>query len=320
MAAFIVRRLIQSVFTVLGVMLVTFILFRLVAGDVSANFVSVKLGKEARDAWLANHGLDKPLLYNSQAGLAIWKGEFWDTQFYHHLWDCVTFRSRSYATDETLQNIIAQRARYSLSVTVPPMVIGWALAMVISCLVAYYRGTWIDKAGVFLSVLGMCVPYLAFMILGQWLVFQIYPPAAWGLRYKLNIYVPVMISVVAGLGAEVRFYRTVILDEVNRDYVRTAMAKGVPLPTIMFQHVLANCMLPILTNLVLTIPFLIMGALLLEQFFGINGMGSLLVSSVTTRDAPIVTAFTFLTAVIYTVGLLVTDILYAVFDPRIRLQ
>jgi peptide/nickel transport system permease protein len=130
----------------------------------------------------------------------------------------------------------------------------------------------------------------------------------------------VIIAVVAGLGANVRFYRTVILDEVNRDYVRTAMAKGVPMPTVMFRHVLKNCMLPILTNLVLAIPFLILGSLLLERFFGIPGLGGLMLSSIMDRDVPIVTGLTFLTAVIYTAGLLVTDILYAVFDPRIRLQ
>ncbi len=199
--------------------------------------------------------------------------------------------------------IIRQRARYSLSITVPALAMGWAAAMVVSCLVAYYRGTWIDRVGVFLSVLGMCVPYLAYMVIGQWLVFELSPPLAFGLRSRVNIYIPVIIAVLAGLGANVRFYRTVILDEVNRDYVRTAMAKGVPMPTVMFHHVLKNCMLPILTNLVLAIPFLILGSLLLERFFGIPGLGGLMLSSIMDRDVPIVTGLTFLTAVIYTAGL-----------------
>jgi peptide/nickel transport system permease protein len=320
MAAFIIRRLVQSVFTIFGVMLLTFLLFRVVAGDVSANYVSAKLGKEARAAWMANHGLDKPAIINPACRVEFWRQEFWDTQFSRHLWECATFSGRSYATDETLIDIIREKARYSLSITVPSLAMGWAGAMVVSCLVAYFRGNWIDRAGVFLSVLGMCIPYLAYMIVGQWLAFQAYPPMAWGLRYKLNIYVPVLISVVAGLGSHVRFYRTIILDEVHRDYVRTALAKGVPLPSILFKHVLKNCMLPILTDLVLTIPFLIMGAMLLERFFGIHGLGDLIISSVSARDVPIITALTFLTAVIYTVGLLVTDILYCVFDPRIRLR
>lgn len=320
MAAYIIRRLIQSVFTIFGVMLVTFLLFRVVPGDISANYVSAKLGKEARQAWLVNHGLDKPRISNPACRYEFWKGPFWDTQFCRHVYDCVTFQSRSYATNERLIDIIAQKAPYSLAITVPGLAMSWVLSMIVSCLVAYYRGSWIDRAGVFISVLGMCIPFLAYMIVGQWIAFQIYPPAAYGLRFKMNIYVPVLISVVAGIGSHVRFYRTIILDEVNRDYVRTAMAKGVPLPGILFQHVLKNCMLPILTDLVLAIPFLIMGVMLLENFFGIPGLGSLIVNSVSARDVPIITALTFLTALVYTLGLLVTDVLYGVFDPRIRLR
>ncbi len=305
MAAFIIRRLLQSILTILGVMLLTFVLFRVVAGDVSANFVNPKLGAEARETWLQRHGLDKP----------------WYEQLGYHLRDSITFQSRSYRNESLrLIDIIRRRARYSLSITVPALAMGWAAAMIVSCLVAYYRGTWIDHTAVFISVLGMCVPYLAYMIIGQWIMFELSPPTAFGLRSRVNIYVPVIIAVAAGLGASVRFYRTVILDEVNRDYVRTAMAKGVPMPAVMFRHVLKNCMLPILTNLVLAIPFLILGSLLLERFFGIPGLGGLMISSITDRDVPIVTGLTFLTAVIYTVGLLVTDILYAVFDPRVRLR
>jgi peptide/nickel transport system permease protein len=158
------------------------------------------------------------------------------------------------------------------------------------------------------------------MIVGQYIAFAIAPDIAYGVEPRTNIYVPVIIATVAGLGGAVRFYRTVILNEINQDYVRTARAKGVPLPSILFRHVLKNCMLPILTNLVLSIPFLILGSLLLESFFGIPGLGDLMVSSIRSRDVPIINGLTFLTALIYTLGLLLTDILYAVFDPRIRLQ
>jgi len=454
MGAFIIRRLGQAVLTVLGVMLLTFLLFRVVAGDVSAQFVNIKLGEQVRQAWLAKHGYDRPMLVNMHrrlyvedraggdeplmvrnaeggravdalalapmagpdepqegdgspgvlplmgryvfrlseqtpladltgekdrsdpsagaqkaeqalgpnpglifqlsdgtelevdlsgaetagelidrikrdgdnggrlvAGITDWSaGQLCNSQFFMHLWNSATFRSRSLVTEEKLLTIVARRGPYSLALTVPAMAIGWLGAMVVSCLVAYYHGTWIDRLGVFGSVLGMCIPFLAYMIIGQWLMFQIHPPTAWGLRNKANIYVPVIISVLAGLGASVRFYRTVILDEVGRDYVRTAMAKGVPLPGVLFRHVLKNAMLPILTNLVAAIPFLIMGSLLLEQFFGIPGLGSLMINSISARDVPVVTGLTFLTAVVYTLALLVTDILYAVFDPRIRLR
>ncbi len=301
---FVIRRLVQAALTVLGVMLLTFLLFRVIAGDVSANFVSPKATEEVRQVWLAKHGLDKPFA----------------EQFVMHFYNSLTFQGRSYATEEKLTTIIAERAKYSLALSVPAMAGGWVLAMVISCIVAYYHDTWIDRTGVFLSVLGMCVPYLAYMILGQWLMFQINPDIAWGLDNPTSIYVPIAIAIIAGTGGSVRFYRTVILDEVRRDYVRTARAKGVPLPGVLFKHVLKNCMLPILTNLVLAIPFLIMGSLLLERFFGVPGLGDLLLLSISSRDVPIIAGLTFLTAVIYVIALLLTDVLYAVFDPRIRLR
>jgi len=304
MLRFLIRRLIQAALTVFSVMLLTFLLFRVVAGDVTADYVNPKLGAAAREAWRHRHGLDRP----------------WHEQFASHLYNSVTFQGKSYQTEEPLTTIIRQRAGYSLALTVPSLVLGWISAMVISCFVAYYRGTWIDRIGVLLSVLGMCVPYLAYMILGQWLMFTIYPPAAWGLRYRTNIYLPIAISVIAGLGASVRFYRTVILDQINQDYVRTARAKGAPLTTILFKHVIRNCMLPIMTNLIMAIPFLIMGSLLLEKFFGIPGTGDLLISSIARRDVPIITGLTYLTALIYVISLLVTDLLYGVFDPRIRLS
>lgn len=243
-----------------------------------------------------------------------------NSQFFWHLWYSITFQNRSYKTNERLVDIVAERAKYSLALTVPALALGWLTAMIISSLVAFYRGGLIDKLGVFVSVLGMCVPYLIYMIAGQAIVFEYAPQRAWGLSSPANIYVPIGIAVIAGLGNQVRFYRTVILDEVNRDYVRTARAKGVPLPGIMFRHVLKNCMLPILTSLVVSIPFLILGSLLLERFFGIPGLGSLMVNSVSDRDVPLIAGLTFLTSVIYVVSLLITDILYAVFDPRVRLR
>ncbi len=321
MGRFVIRRLFQAVLTVLGVMLLTYLLFRVIAGDVTATFVNTKLGPEARQAWLERRGLDKPSkLFHPDAGWEFWTGKFYDTQFFHHMSETLTFSGRSYNTDETLIKIIRKRAKYSLAITVPAMGLGFAFALIISSIVAYFRGTWIDKTGVFLSILGMCIPFLGYMLLGQWVMFNIYPQGAWGLRNRANIYVPVAIAVIAGIGGSVRFYRTVILDQVNQDYVRTARAKGVALPGVLFKHVMRNCMLPILTQVVLAIPFLIMGSLLLEQFFGIPGLGDLMISSITNRDVPIITGLTFLTAIIYVVGYLITDILYAVFDPRIRLQ
>ena len=256
-----------------------------------------------------------------EARISSWSlAQLLDSQFFHHLANSVTFQSRSFKDNRKLTRIIAEHAPYSLAITVPAMAIGWVLAMVISSVVAYYRGSTVDQAGVLLSVLGMCVPYLAWMMYGQQLMFKISPRHAYGIFYRANVYVPVAIMVIAGLGGSVRFYRTIILNETHQDYVRTARAKGVPLPGIMFKHVLKNCMLPILTNLILAIPFLIMGSLLMESYFGIPGLGDLMLTSINERNEPILNGLVFLTAMVYTIGVLVTDLSYAVFDPRVRLQ
>ncbi len=243
-----------------------------------------------------------------------------DSQFFHHLWESVTFQSRSLKDNQKLTVIIAAHAPASLAVQIPALAIEWVLAMIVASFVAYYRGSLLDKVGVFLSVLGMCIPFLAFMIYGQWLMFEISPTHAYGIDNRVNVYLPVAIMVVAGLGSQVRFYRTIILDETNRDYVRTAKAKGLPLTAVLFKHVLRNCMLPILTSLILTIPFLFMGGLLVESYFGIPGLGDLMLTSIQDRNEPVMSGMVFLTALIYTAGVLLTDISYALFDPRIRLR
>ncbi|MCP4374877.1 MAG: ABC transporter permease subunit [bacterium] len=254
------------------------------------------------------------------AGITEWNWtDLFDSQFTDHMTKSVTFQASSLILKKKLTAIIAQRAPASLALTIPAMAAGWFLAMIVSSFVAYYRGTILDKVGVFLSVLGMCVPFLAFMIYGQWLMFTLAPERAYGLAHTSNVYLPITIMVIAGLGGSVRFYRTVILDQVHRDYVRTARAKGASLPTVLFKHVLKNCMLPILTNLILSLPYLIMGSLLVETYFGIPGLGDLLLTSINGRDEPVVNAMVFLTAIVYTAGVMLTDISYAVFDPRIRL-
>jgi peptide/nickel transport system permease protein len=319
MLRYILRRLVQAVFTLSGVMLLTFVLFNVIAGDIASQYLGPKATAEQKKEFLQHYDLDLPVIWNASKNLA-WHEHVTKTLFMRHVTDSITFRGKSFVTNQTLLDVISSRGRYSLALTVPLLALGFLGAMVISCVVAYYRGKWIDHAGVFISVLGMCIPLLAYMIIGQYIAFLLKPSAAYGLRFKTNIYVPVLIAMIAGIGQSVRFYRTVILNEIHQDYVRTARAKGVPLPSILFKHVLRNCMLPILTNVVLSVPFLILGSLLLERFFGIPGLGDLMITSISRRDVPIISGLTFLTAIVYIIGLLVTDILYAVFDPRIRLQ
>ena len=242
------------------------------------------------------------------------------SQFFHHLRTSATFEARSLKDNRKLTDIIAERGPASLALQLPAFAMEWLLALVIACFLAYYRDSLLDRLGVFLTVLGMCIPFLAFMIYGQWLMFEVAPRHAFGTFYRANMYLPITIMIVAAIGSQVRFYRTVLLDETNRDYVRTARAKGLPLTTVLFKHVLKNCMLPILTSLVTSIPFLILGGLLVESFFGVPGLGDLMLTSIQDRNEPIMNALVFLTALVYTLGILVTDICYAIFDPRIRLR
>ena len=265
-----------------------------------------------------NHGDNRGRL---RAGISEYRWtHFFRSQFFHHLATSATFSSVSLKNGQKLTEIIGEHMGYSLAIMVPAMAIGWFLDLVIASFVAYYRGSLVDRIGVFLAVLGMCIPVLAFMMYGQALMYRVYPECAYGVDHRVNVYLPVAILVVAGMGAGVRFYRTIILDETNREYVRTAKAKGLPLHNILFKHVLKNCMLPILTSLVMSIPFLIMGNLILEQYFGVPGLGDLLLQSFTERNEPILNGLVFLLSVMYTASVLITDICYGIFDPRIRLR
>ncbi len=315
MGAYIVRRLIQAIFTLIGVLLLTFLLFRVVAGDIASAHLPQQATQQQKADWEEKHGYNKPKWLNFKEG-----EPWWDSQFYFYLSRTVTFQTYSLMNDKSLIQIIREKAPYSLMLTVPEMALGWTFGMLISVIVAYYRGRWIDHVGVFLAVLGMCIPFLAFIIFGQLLVFYFHADLAYGLSHPLAIYVPICVGVLAGLGHSVRFYRAIIVDECGRDYVRTALAKGLPVWLVMFKHILKNAMLPILTNLIMQIPFLIMGNLLLESFFGLPGLGDLFLSSIQGRDEPVISGLTFLTALIYVLGNLLTDISYALFDPRVKLS
>ncbi|HNX26172.1 MAG TPA: ABC transporter permease [Phycisphaerae bacterium] len=319
MLSYIAKRFGFALLALASVMVLTFLLFQVSSGDIAGAYLGPKASPESRAAFEEKYHLDWPLInpiwHKNKENL-----KFYQTQLFLHIYNTVTFKGKSFATGQTLWEIVRERGAASLALSVPILALGWFSAMIVSCFVAYYRGTWIDHIGVFICVLGMCIPYLAYMIFGQMFMFWLCPTAAWGIDPISNIYLPVAIAVLAGLGSSVRFYRTVILNEINQDYVRTARAKGVPLPGILFKHVLKNCMLPILTNLVMVVPFLILGNLLLENFFGIHGLGDLMINSISTRDIPIIYTLTFWTALLYISALFVTDVLYAVFDPRIRLR
>lgn len=209
----------------------------------------------------------------------------------------------------------------SLSLTVPIFLVGLVVSVSLSLVCAYFRNTFVDRFLVVFSVALMSINYLVFIIVGQYfLAYQwgVFP--VWGYESARYLILPAIIGVISGLGANIRFYRTIMLDEMYKDYVRTAFAKGVGKPRVLFVHVLKNAMIPIITNVVIAIPFLYTGSLLLEKFFGIPGLGYLGITAVLSSDIDVVRALVLIGALMFVVANLLTDICYAAADPRVKLK
>ena len=220
---------------------------------------------------------------------------------------------------------IRKRIKPSLAVTIPIFLIGLAVNITVAGILAFYRGTYLDFWGVVACVVMMSVSILFYVIGGQWLLgktLRLVPVSGYdtGLYAAKFVLLPVVIGVIGGIGNGVRWYRTIYLEEMGKDYVRTARAKGLPESVVLYKHTLKNAMIPILTGVVVTIPFLFIGSLVLESFFAIPGMGSFTLEAIQRQDFAIVQAMVFLGSVLYIVGLIMTDISYTLVDPRIRLE
>jgi peptide/nickel transport system permease protein len=218
---------------------------------------------------------------------------------------------------------ILKRIGPSLSITIPVFVVGLVTYIFFAMVVAFYRGTYLDGWGVIISVFLMSVSILFYVIGAQWMLGKIlrlapvsgYDTGAYALKFVL---LPIVIGIIGGVGQGVRWYRTIFLEEIGQDYVRTARAKGLPESVVLFKHTLKNAMIPILTGVVVSIPFLFIGSLVLESFFSIPGMGSFMLEAIQRQDFAIVQAMVFLGAFMYVAGLIMTDISYTLVDPRIK--
>jgi peptide/nickel transport system permease protein len=214
----------------------------------------------------------------------------------------------------------------TLSLAIPAFLITTIVSLLIGLAVAYYRGKMIDKIAVVICVIGMSVPALGYILFGQYIMaykLDLFPisgyDASWMERWKYVV-LPMIIWVFLSVGYEVRFYRTAFLEEVNQDYVRTARAKGLSESYVYLKHVLKNTMIPIITNVILEIPLLLLGAFLLESFFGIPGLGGITIGAIQNSDLPVIKAMTIFVSVLYVMGTLMTDIAYSLVDPRVRLK
>ena len=312
MITYIVRRFLYIIPIVFGVLLLTFILFTLVGGDISIEIAGKNATPETIEEIREEYGFNKPLFLS------------WDSQFVNHFKSALTFDFGRARDREPVIDKIKRGIGPSLALTVPMflgvMIISVSLALVI----AFVRNSVWDVLGLVICVVGMSIPYLSFILFGQylfaykWGLFPVFfSPDLTTAQY---VALPVLIGIAAGLGGNLRFYRTVMLDELQSDYVRTAFAKGLTTKRVLFKHVLKNAMIPIITRVVMAVPFLFLGSLLLERFFGIPGLGYLMVESIGSRDYFVINAMTYISAILFVVFNVITDICYALVDPRVSLE
>jgi peptide/nickel transport system permease protein len=328
MFAYIVRRLAYGAITVLGVLLLLFLLFFAIADpdDIARKAVGERASAEVYEQWKQNHGYDKPLIINTEHG-ALEAGRYTDTLLFEHYRSMLTFDfGRSDADDAPISQRLWEGAGPSLSLTIPLFVMGLVVGVFFALLVAFFRDTYVDWAVLVVCMLAMSVASLIYIIGGQFLIGMVLkwfpisgfdPDPSVAFRF---LALPIMIGILAGFGADVRLYRTVFLEETNRDYVRTARAKGCGDIQVMVRHVLRNALIPILTNVVLAIPFLFTGSLLLESFFGIPGLGSLTVEAINGNDFSTLRTMVYIGALLFICGQILTDVSYTLADPRVRLH
>lgn len=220
---------------------------------------------------------------------------------------------------------IRKRMIPSLSIAVPVFLLGLGVYIVFALTMVFFRATYVDFWGVVLCVALMSISSLFYIIGGQFLVSKLWhlvPISGYGdgLDAAKFLILPVVVGVISGAGANTRWYRTIFLEEMSRDYVRTARAKGLSESIVLFGHVLRNALIPILTGTVVVIPLLFLGSLIAESFFGIPGLGSYTIDAINSQDFAVVRAMVFLGSLLYIVGLILTDISYTLVDPRIRLE
>lgn len=295
---------------IIGVAFLTFVLFTYFGEDP----VRVALGQHATGAAIEElrnlWGLNKPLY----------------AQFFDFLWQIITLDfGKSFTTGESLSDIFREGAMVSLKLTVPPFVAGIFINIIISLLISYWRDSFFDHVSRFIFIFSMSVSYLIYIILLQyflaykldWFPIQGYEEGFSGLIYFV---LPWFIMILVSMGPDIRIFRTIFLDQTKADYCRTAKAKGAGYSRVLFIHVLKNAMIPILTHTVVAVPFLITGAFVMERYFGIPGIGDVTITAINEGDFPILKGVTIVMAILYSIFNLITDVLYAFFDPRVTLD
>ena len=325
MISYIVRRIAYAVPILIGVNIITFVLFFVVNSP--DDMARLQLGErrvtqEAIDKWKQDRGYDRPLMWNTSA-TGVQK--FSDTIFFTNSVRLFLFDFGQSDSGRDIGYDISQRMWPSLAIALPVFSVGLLLTITLALIVAFFRGSYVDTWAVVLCVAMMSISSLFYIIGGQYLIgklLHLVPISGFdtGLASAKFIVLPVIVGVIGGLGSGIRWYRTIFLEEINKDYVRTARAKGLSESAVLYVHVLRNALIPILTGVVVVLPMLFMGSLITEAFFGIPGLGSYTIDAIQRQDFAIVRSMVFLGSFLYIIGLLLTDLSYTVVDPRVRLQ
>ena len=324
MLAYLLRKFVLTLSIIFGVVLLTFVLFNVAYKDPVRAFGGKQMKPADRVRLTHELGLDKPRFAPNRA--AYRETHRWssllDTQFFNIL----TFHfPRSQRYQESVWSLFARKAPVSLAIQGPAFAIGLGLQLLLAIVVASRRNSPVDYAATALAVLMISTPALSLFLGLQWLLgvwLPVFPVAGWAPgRYAIHFAAfPILVSVVSSLGGSVRFYRTVALEEINSDYVRTARAKGLGGGDVLLVHVFRNLLIPVVTQTVVALPFLVTGALVLESMFQIPGLGGLLATSIPAQDSPVIMAEVYLTSIAYAVALFLTDVCYTLVDPRVSLR
>lgn len=312
MGAYIVRRLWQMIPTLAGVVLLIFFLFNWVGGDPALVLAGKITNAEQIENIRKQLGVDQPYWY----------------QLWVFVKQIVTFDfGRSWATNEAVSNILVTRVGPTLTIMIPVLLLETIIGVILAIGVAYVRGTLTDRAIMMICTVAMSISFLVYIIVAQYIFgFQLgwFPVQGWSDSFTKNLItyapLPILLAVFVGLAPALRLYRSFFLDEVNQDYVRTARAKGLSEKTVMMKHVLRNAMIPILTNVGISLPGIFVGSFLLEVFFSIPGLGREILTAVNRSDFPVIKAATVYLAVVTMLVNLGVDVLYKAVDPRVVLK
>ncbi|MEE8208318.1 MAG: ABC transporter permease [Nitrosomonadaceae bacterium] len=325
MLNYIIRRMFYAIPILIGVNLITFTLFFVVntPDDMARMQLGIKrVTPEAIAKWKQERGYDKPLVFNSaEEGVQ----KFIRTIFFEKSAAMFAFNFGRADDGRDIAHEIKTRMLPSLAIALPVFLLGLVAYITFALVMVFFRATYIDFWGVVLCVALMSISSLFYIIGGQFLISKLWhlvPISGFGsgLDASKFLVLPVVIGVISGAGASTRWYRTIFLEEMGKDYVRTARAKGLPETIVLFRHVLRNALIPVLTGAVVVIPLLFLGSLIAESFFGIPGLGSYTIDAINSQDFAVVRAMVFLGSFLYIIGLILTDISYTLVDPRIRLE